>query len=122
MSFICTSIEQVDSNTIGSRECPVCLDEFSICKMMVSSCNHHLCTTCTSGILESTNKVKCPICRKECNVLKTEDMESFYDVCMVIRNKNYDIQESMVDFNTYEPEPDRLETLLSGGIVLMGNF
>jgi uncharacterized Zn finger protein (UPF0148 family) len=90
--------------------------------MMVSSCNHHLCTTCTSGILESTNKVKCPICRKECNVLKTEDTESFYDVCMVIQNKNYDIQESMVDFNTYEPEPDRLETLLSGGIVLMGNF
>ena len=122
MSFICTSIEQLDSNTIGSRECPVCFDEFSICKMMVSSCNHHLCTTCTSGILENTNKVTCPLCRKECDVLKTENIESFYDVCMVIQNKNFETQESMVDFNIYESETDRLDNLLSGGRVSLGNF
>ena len=122
MSFITTVIEQVHSNSNGLTDCPVCLEEHDICKMMIPSCNHRLCTGCTNGILEASNKVICPMCRADCHVLTTEDMESFYDVSIVIQNKNLIIQESMVDPNLYEPEPNRLDTLLEGGVVFMGNF
>ena len=60
----------------------------------------------------------------ELNVLTAlfKDTESFYDVSMVIQNKNYEYEESMVDPDIYEEEPNRLESLMTGGRVLFGDF
>lgn len=121
-SFVTTIIEQVVPQSNGFSECPVCLEEHDLCKMMVTSCNHHLCTGCTNGIIEASNKVICPMCREHCHVLTTEDTDSFYDVSMVIQNKNYEYEESMVDPNIYQEEPNRFESLMAGGRVLFGDF
>ena len=121
-SFVTTIIEQVAPLSNGISECPVCLEEHDLCKMMVTSCNHHLCTGCTNGIIEASNKVICPMCREHCHVLTTEDMESFYDVIILIQNKNHEYEESLIDPEIYEEEPNRLESLLSGGRISLGNF
>lgn len=54
-------------------KCPVCLEEILKTKLCTISCNHIICKDCSSAldtIYGSIYSVRCPICRREGDVLE----------------------------------------------------
>lgn len=60
-------IKKNDSKT--DEECPICLDNNILTKNMLwFNCNHGVCYSCTSKLLESNpSNHKCPLCREHIN-------------------------------------------------------
>ena len=52
------------------EECPVCMEKTNLLNLHN---NHKSCKKCCKNILKHTQKLKCPLCRK--NIYQTEDKE-----------------------------------------------
>lgn len=58
----------VNMNVYNQSECPICVGPLNNSACL--ECNHLLCLNCSRDYISSSSrKIKCPLCRKECNFL-----------------------------------------------------
>lgn len=58
----CNNNTTPQKSTIGATKCPICLDVFTIDKILSTMCGHLFCAPCIQSVIKS--RKKCPMCNR----------------------------------------------------------